>query len=599
MSQLAHYNHANRPPTPCTLQGRKRQYDLLQRSAAITGGYLPDVDLHRPDQDPDERIILKCDKLCHRISDLPNMPREAAFLTEPYVEDIRAFALRCEKALPQQLSKARLRSLLRDRKVVHQDELVDLLCSELDAPMAQGPLPPKEPLYASALGHGGAEVMSLEAKAQQPASALDNPGVNQKHREPPKETEEQRPGMQPGEWGIYAKPVCLQLKRADIKAYVSCQRTNRDDEVDVEKFLENVYMPEDQRKVIHVVNDGLNRHIRGHRPPRERPSNDELPRHVNYWEARYMMELLADNMATVENSNGGKLKPSKMFKRLDGDGDGYISLSDLKSACARYKVPHSSADLHAMFSQLDKADNGSIDIGEFTRQFELHQGNLIDAMSRPIKAVHHEGGVQYGGPVQDALDACERQVAAEHSAGGRATSAPPGSSGSGGLRVGTTGSASSSQRLPIITDMTALGHGRVSDVIRARCSQWKAHKSEFYTAPAKTRFGMTVHPDTRHVTESCMPLSSSFMSDADRFKTTNASACIFATPDHQMPQAADSLKHHARNEFKVERIRHRQREFTERCWAANAAAQDFDDQKIARKALTQINYERRCRMSCG
>ena len=29
------------------------------------------------------------------------------------------------------------------------------------------------------------------------------------------------------------------------------------------------------------------------------------------------MEALADAIAVVENSNGGKLKPSKMFKRLE------------------------------------------------------------------------------------------------------------------------------------------------------------------------------------------------------------------------------------------------------------------------------------------
>ena len=32
---------------------------------------------------------------------------------------------------------------------------------------------------------------------------------------------------------------------------------------------------------------------------------------------RYVMEALADAIALVENSNGGKLKPSKMFKRLE------------------------------------------------------------------------------------------------------------------------------------------------------------------------------------------------------------------------------------------------------------------------------------------
>lgn len=104
----------------------------------------------------------------------------------------------------------------------------------------------------------------------------------------------------------------------------------------------------DEKKVIHYVNDGLNRVLRGNPPPRERPSDAEKPRYENYWQARqlscwcretsinfrfflwvallmgqscffkrYVMEALADAIALVENSNGGKLKPSKMFKRLE------------------------------------------------------------------------------------------------------------------------------------------------------------------------------------------------------------------------------------------------------------------------------------------
>merc|ERR1719262_624314 len=99
-------------------------------------------------------------------------------------------------------------------------------------------------------------------------------------------------------------------------------------------------------------------------------------RYENYWQARYMMEQIADAMAAVECSNGGKLKPSKMFKRLDIDNDGFISLSDLRSACEKYKIPNHSADLHALFSELDKYDAGSVDIGEFTRNYEVQVGNL-------------------------------------------------------------------------------------------------------------------------------------------------------------------------------------------------------------------------------
>lgn len=45
-------------------------------------------------------------------------------------------------------------------------------------------------------------------------------------------------------------------------------------------------MSQDEKKVIHYVNDGLNRALRGNPPPRERPPDSEKPRYENYWQAR-------------------------------------------------------------------------------------------------------------------------------------------------------------------------------------------------------------------------------------------------------------------------------------------------------------------------
>eukprot|EP00913_Durusdinium_trenchii_P030249 g28339.t1 len=117
-------------------------------------------------------------------------------------------------------------------------------------------------------------------------------------------------------------------------------------------------------------------------------------------------------------------------------------------------------------------------------------------------------------------------------------------------------------------------------------------ESELYTSLPKTRFGMTIFPDTRHVAEPSVPLCSHTMGDAERFKTTNNMYSIFSVPDHQNAQAEDTMRKHATREFKVERIRARQRDFEERCWAANEAAQQYDEMKVARKAMNLLNYER-------
>ncbi|CAJ1457826.1 unnamed protein product [Effrenium voratum] len=86
MGQLAHFAHSNRAPTPCTVQGRKRQYDLLQRTAPLTGGSLEDLELNRPDQNADDEVQIVGGHLCHRATELPHRPRDAAMLTEHYVE---------------------------------------------------------------------------------------------------------------------------------------------------------------------------------------------------------------------------------------------------------------------------------------------------------------------------------------------------------------------------------------------------------------------------------------------------------------------------------------------------------------------------------
>ncbi|CAJ1342300.1 unnamed protein product, partial [Effrenium voratum] len=284
------------------------------------------------------------------------------------------------------------------------------------------------------------------------------------------------------------------------EAFVVTQRHNRDHEVDVNQLIHNIYQPPDEKKVIHYVNDGLNRALRGNPPPRERPADSEKPRYENYWQARYVMEALADAIALVENSNGGKLKPSKMFKRLDFDNDGYLSMSDLRSACEKYKSP----DLHALFSLLDKDDRGAVDIGEFTRNYQVHQGSLLDSMMRPIKSVKHEGGVEFGGPVQEKLDAHMKELEERyHSQALRSSSAPPNSgddAGSGsrhlsatlpprtgsqaGSQAGSTHSQISRTGMSIASSNPIYssqvnqlrGNARISDVIRARFNAWKPDK---------------------------------------------------------------------------------------------------------------------------
>jgi hypothetical protein len=325
------------------------------------------------------------------------------------------------------------------------------------------------------------------------------------------------------------------------------------------------------------------------------------------------MEQLNDAILLVETSNGGKVRPSKVFKLLDMDNDSYITPSDLQRACEKYSVVYNGADIHALFSALDTDDNGSVEIGEFTRNYTVHQGSILDKMQLPIKSVYHEGGVRRGGPLQDKLDALDEAVAEGKTPGnvpalGQLQNLATGDNSCSVKSARTRRSSGEhSARSQLAGGMSAriAGQGaewtaeaRISDVIRARVTPWKPHISELHTSMPKTRFGVTCYPDTRHVTEPSVPFSGAYLMDSERFKTMNGTRSIFSVPDARDPQVEDAMKTHARNEFKIGRIRQRQRDFTERCDAANDAMRDFDELKVARKAMNQLNYERRCQMSC-
>jgi len=281
----------------------------------------------------------------------------------------------------------------------------------------------------------------------------------------------------------------LALRPGDVEALVATQRTNRDKEVDVAHFLARVYHTSHETRTLDQVNDGLNRQLRQNRPPKERPSASEEPRYENYWQARCIMEDIQDSIQEVERGNGGKTRPFKIFGRLDVDGDGYLTLSDLQAACRRYKVPCSNACLHALFSALDREDNGSVNSAEFLNNFEVSDGTLLDQMQAPIKGVRHEGGTLFGGPLVN------RRMAPISSS---TPVLPPSRAASEHLsdcqnRCGTSSRAGSRTEL-----------ARISDVVRARTLEWKSTTPPTETirvssagGPARNNFGRPVCADTR------------------------------------------------------------------------------------------------------
>merc|ERR1719265_478703 len=144
-----------------------------------------------------------------------------------------------------------MKELLKNRQAVSQDALIDLLCAELDQPGVPSALEPQVPRYAVA-----SNTVVDEPVREHTGTLRSNATL-----------------------GGFSGPACLKLVRADIEAYVCSQRHNRDYEVDVDQFIDDVYKLPDERKATDVLNDGLNRQKRMNRPGRERPPHHEVPRH--------------------------------------------------------------------------------------------------------------------------------------------------------------------------------------------------------------------------------------------------------------------------------------------------------------------------------
>lgn len=143
-------------------------------------------------------------------------------------------------------------------------------------------------------------------------------------------------------------------------------------------------------------------------------------------------------------------------------------------------------------------------------------------------------------------------------------------------------------------------YGTITDVIKSRTDMWKPKKHELYTTLPAWRFGRTTWPDTRFITHPIPDESiDSFMDEGQRFKTTNLSFSVYSQPDVSMPHLKDWLNTAAKTEFRMRRLQQRTYEMDTRKQLAEEAGLNYENKKIARKALTLLNYERKIRASNG
>jgi len=588
MQHVANFAHIHRPPTPVCVRSKKNKKDQVMRTIALTGKpELSNLQWPGPPQGSEDEVVLHADKLVYKEKELRDPVEDCHLRTYHFVEDIRVKAMRGQRALKSKVPRPELERLLGGRERMNRDELVDLICRHCN-PEDDG----RSDRTASVASWDAAELGPLE----------------------PKE--------------VPARP----LSKADVQALVATEFTDKDLDVDCAHFLKTVY---EWKSKLAEVNDGLEPRLRQLRPKRQRP---EHGRYDNYWRARMVMETLYDAMAQMEVSNGGKLKSSKVFKRLDMDQDGYVSLEDLSQAFRKYKVQADQEDIHALMTALDYENKGAVDIGEFTRHYVVYEGNLLDNMSRPIKAVVEDGGTFVGGVENDGRPHPDGFTQRSHSPGAteragvsvRSSKSKSDRSSRRRSRAGTPldmveaeggGGVGQENQAPERDDKSVLSATtgglsfrtrssaldrlysepqRITDVIKRRTDRWKPQWTDLYSEEGPpSRYQNTLYPDTRHITEPMDPKSGSYLPPQERFKCMSKTQDMLGVPDNATPQVYDELRKNAQRDFKLERIRKRQADFAERREVAEMAAKEFDERRLARKALTLLEYERRVPISCG
>ncbi len=165
--------------------------------------------------------------------------------------------------------------------------------------------------------------------------------------------------------------LCDFSEEGDVDALLATAVADVDSRISAAALVRSVYH-EQAALLRREPDDGLKKGQRKLRPERAPAMPSETTG------AAEVAELLQYAVEATESGNGGHSRPIRLFRRLDIDGDGFLTMDDLRKA----KLPMSEAQLNALHSALDCSRQGSVSLAEFSAAFAPFQLSVVDNLRR-------------------------------------------------------------------------------------------------------------------------------------------------------------------------------------------------------------------------
>lgn len=180
------------------------------------------------------------------------------------------------------------------------------------------------------------------------------------------------------------------LKEFNMKAYISTLLSNKDGEVYIQSFIQNLQVNYELLNAKHVnIKDAYDLYSRNI-PPSEKKNDSYYSEKLNEEEiarAKYLIEELDYNLrnnvkSIYSNINGEKgdncyLSKYGIFKQLDVDKDSYITEDDLRKCVKNLKIKDmEDSDVNLLLKYMDPEKKGYVNVNDFLENYNMEEKSM-------------------------------------------------------------------------------------------------------------------------------------------------------------------------------------------------------------------------------